>query len=146
MKVKHDFWRFGTFTIRNGSQVRLWEDIWLGTSTLRDQYPCLYHIARYKHFFKKPQENCASYILERKRKNITIEEMLQSNSPKNPYKPEGDYRLLLKLDPTTPRAATEPKLPNSLAPAITQQTYSSEKHRKILGSEGDSPWKTALFL
>ena len=49
MKVKHDFWRFGTFTIRNGSQVRFVEDIWLGTSTLRDQYPCLYHIARYKH-------------------------------------------------------------------------------------------------
>lgn len=36
--------------------------------------------------------------------------MLLSNSPKNPYKPEGDYRLLLKLDPTMPRAATEPKL------------------------------------
>jgi hypothetical protein len=41
----------------------------------------------YIFFFKKPQENCASYILERKRKNITIEEKLQSNSPKNPYKP-----------------------------------------------------------
>jgi hypothetical protein len=49
MKVKHDFLRFGTFTIRNGSQVRFWEDIWLGTSTLCDQYPCLYHIAIYKH-------------------------------------------------------------------------------------------------
>jgi hypothetical protein len=72
--------------------------------------------------------------------------MLLSNSPKNPYKPEGDYRLLLKLDPTSPRAATKPKLPNSLAPAITQQTYSSEKHLKILGNEEDSPWNTALFL
>lgn len=64
----------------------------------------------------------------------------------SPYKPESDYRLLLKLDPITPRAATEPKLPNSLAPAITQQTYSSEKHRKIVGNEGASPWNTALFL
>jgi hypothetical protein len=72
--------------------------------------------------------------------------MLLSNSPKNPHKPEGYYRLVLKLDPTSPRAATKPKLPNSLAPAITQQAYSSEKHLKILGNEGDSPWNTALFL
>jgi hypothetical protein len=34
----------------------------------------------------------------------------------SPYKPESDYRLLLKLDPITPRAATEPKLVNHLGP------------------------------
>ncbi|ONM02627.1 C2 and GRAM domain-containing protein [Zea mays] len=39
--------------------------------------------------------------------------MLLSNSPKNPHKPEGDYRLMLELDPTSPKAATKPKLPNS---------------------------------
>ncbi|WVZ90617.1 hypothetical protein U9M48_036902 [Paspalum notatum var. saurae] len=44
MKVKHDFLRFGTFLIKNGSQ----EDRWLGQSTLREQYACLYNIARYK--------------------------------------------------------------------------------------------------
>lgn len=49
MEVKDYFLRFGTFTIRNGSQFRFWEHIWLGTSSLRDQYPCLYHIARHKH-------------------------------------------------------------------------------------------------
>jgi hypothetical protein len=49
MKVKQDFLRFGTFTIRNCSQVRFWEDIWLSTSTLRDQYHCVFHIARHKH-------------------------------------------------------------------------------------------------
>ena len=48
MKVKHNFLRFGTFLIKNGSQVRFWEDRWLGQSTLREQYPCLYNIARYK--------------------------------------------------------------------------------------------------
>jgi hypothetical protein len=49
MKVKHDFLLFGTFTIKNGSHVKLWfwEYIWLGTASLRDQYPCLYHIARH---------------------------------------------------------------------------------------------------
>ena len=72
--------------------------------------------------------------------------MLLSNSPKNPYKPEGDYRLLLKLDPTSPRAATKPRLLSSLAPAIAQLTHSSKKHLKILGKDGDSPWNTALFL
>jgi len=48
MKVKQDFVRFGTFIIQDGSQVRFWEDRWLGQSTLRQQYPCLYNIARHK--------------------------------------------------------------------------------------------------
>jgi hypothetical protein len=48
MKVKSDFLRFGTFTIKNGTQIRFWEDQWLGTSPLREQYPCLYHIVRHK--------------------------------------------------------------------------------------------------
>jgi hypothetical protein len=29
-------------------QIRFWEDIWLGTYSLRDQYPYLYHIAQHK--------------------------------------------------------------------------------------------------
>jgi len=49
MKVKWDFLRFGTFMIQNGSQVRFWEDIWLGNTPLREQYPQLYNIARGKH-------------------------------------------------------------------------------------------------
>ncbi|WVZ97015.1 LOW QUALITY PROTEIN: hypothetical protein U9M48_042582, partial [Paspalum notatum var. saurae] len=48
MKVKHDFLRFGTFLIKNGSQVRFWEDRWLGQLNVREQYLCLYNIARYK--------------------------------------------------------------------------------------------------
>ena len=46
MKVKRDFLRFGTFIINDGSQVRFWEDTWLGNSPLRDQYPQLYNIAK----------------------------------------------------------------------------------------------------
>jgi hypothetical protein len=48
MKVKQDFLRFGTFEIRNGSQVRFWEDRWLGDIALKSQYPSLYNIVRRK--------------------------------------------------------------------------------------------------
>ena len=34
--------------IKDGSQVRFWEDTWLGTSPLWDQYPELYNIVRNK--------------------------------------------------------------------------------------------------
>jgi len=49
MKAKSEFLRFGTFVIKNVSQVRFWEDIWLGNTPLRQQYPQLYNIARRKH-------------------------------------------------------------------------------------------------
>jgi hypothetical protein len=48
MKVKNEFLKFGTFTIKDGSQIRFWEDKWLGNRTLCDQYPQLYNIARKK--------------------------------------------------------------------------------------------------
>jgi hypothetical protein len=48
MKVKNVFLKFGTFTIKDGSQIRFWEDKWLGNRPLRDQYPQLYNIARKK--------------------------------------------------------------------------------------------------
>ena len=48
MKVKQDFLRFGTFIIKDGSQVRFWKKIWLDNRSLRDQYPQLYNIVRRK--------------------------------------------------------------------------------------------------
>jgi hypothetical protein len=48
MKVKSSFLRFGKLSIKNGTHIRFWEDQWLGTSSLRDQYPCLYHVVRHK--------------------------------------------------------------------------------------------------
>jgi hypothetical protein len=48
MKVKNDFLKFVTFSIKNGAQIRLWEDQWLGTSPLREQYSCLCYIVRHK--------------------------------------------------------------------------------------------------
>ena len=48
MKAKKFFFQFGTFSVRDGSQVRFWEDTWLGATPLMVQYPSLYRIARHK--------------------------------------------------------------------------------------------------
>ena len=48
MKVKTDFLQFRIFIIKDGSQIRLWEDAWLGNSPLQVQYPQLYNIVRKK--------------------------------------------------------------------------------------------------
>ena len=45
MKVKANFL---TFIIKDGSQIRFWEDAWLGNRSLREQYPQLYNIVRKK--------------------------------------------------------------------------------------------------
>jgi hypothetical protein len=47
MKVKPGFFRYGCFLLKDGSQVRFWEDTWLDGSSLRDQYPSLYNIVRH---------------------------------------------------------------------------------------------------
>jgi hypothetical protein len=48
MATKNQFFRLGKFSIRDGSEIQFWEDKWLGTTTLRDQYPALYSIIRHK--------------------------------------------------------------------------------------------------
>jgi hypothetical protein len=45
-KVKREFLRFGSFIVKDGSRVCFWEEFWLGGSSLKDQYPSLYNIAR----------------------------------------------------------------------------------------------------
>jgi hypothetical protein len=57
---KHIF-RFGFFTIKDGSEIHFWEDKWLGNTTLREQYPALYCIVR--------------------NKNDTVAQVLSSNLP-----------------------------------------------------------------
>jgi hypothetical protein len=49
METKKDFFRFGSFTIKDGSEITLWEDNWLGNTTLREQYPALYNIVGHKN-------------------------------------------------------------------------------------------------
>jgi hypothetical protein len=46
MATKNVFFRHGTFSIRNGAQIRFWEDAWLDNAPLSEQYPALYRIAR----------------------------------------------------------------------------------------------------
>jgi hypothetical protein len=48
MATKKHFFGHGKFLIKDGSEVRFWEDKWLGTTTLREQYPALYDIVRHK--------------------------------------------------------------------------------------------------
>ena len=48
MATKKVFFCFGVFKIKDGSEIRFWDDTWLGNTTLRDQYPALYNIVRHK--------------------------------------------------------------------------------------------------
>ena len=48
MATKKFFFRFGKFAIRDGSEIRFWEDKWLGNAPLKDQYPSLYNVVRRK--------------------------------------------------------------------------------------------------
>jgi hypothetical protein len=48
MASKKIFFPYGTFSIKDGSQIRFWEDTWLDNVPLRDQYPALYSIVRFK--------------------------------------------------------------------------------------------------
>jgi hypothetical protein len=49
LKARKDFLRCGTFKIKDGSQTRFWEDTWLGSKPLGEQFPNLYNIANYPH-------------------------------------------------------------------------------------------------
>jgi hypothetical protein len=48
MATKKFFFRYGTFLIKDGSQIHFWEDSWLGNSPFIEQYPALYNIVRRK--------------------------------------------------------------------------------------------------
>jgi hypothetical protein len=48
MATKKFFFGLGTFSIKDGSEIRFWEDKWNGNATLREQYPALYSIVRHK--------------------------------------------------------------------------------------------------
>jgi hypothetical protein len=48
MAMKKHFFGYGKNSIKDGSEVCFWEDKWLGTTTLREQYPTLYDIVPHK--------------------------------------------------------------------------------------------------
>lgn len=49
MKVKEDFFSFGTFQLNDGNHARFWEDKWMGNFSLKDQFPQLYNLVRRKN-------------------------------------------------------------------------------------------------
>ena len=48
MATKKHFFHFGSFNTKDGSEIRIWEDKWLGNITLREQYTILYNIVHHK--------------------------------------------------------------------------------------------------
>jgi len=49
MRIKENFFQLGKFKIQNGTQTRFWEDVWLGHTPLKLQYPHLYNITYRKN-------------------------------------------------------------------------------------------------
>ena len=49
LKSREDFLGCGTFKIKDGSQTRFWENIWVGSKPLKEQFPNLYNIVYYPH-------------------------------------------------------------------------------------------------
>ena len=48
MGVKDQFINLGWFRLNNGTQIRFWEDKWLGHQAFKTRYPNLYNVVRKK--------------------------------------------------------------------------------------------------
>ena len=49
MMIKDEVLASGSFDIKDGSNARFWDDIWVGTLPFRARYPSLYNIVRDPH-------------------------------------------------------------------------------------------------
>ena len=49
INVKENFLQCVSFNMKDGSQIRFWEDTWYGTSPFSEQYPNLYRVAYNPH-------------------------------------------------------------------------------------------------
>ena len=67
MATKKFLFPYGSFSIKDGSEIRFWEDRWLGTTTLREQYPALYNIVLERH-----KSDTLSQVLETFPPNVTF--------------------------------------------------------------------------
>ena len=63
MKVKDQFLELSSFKLHNGNNIRFWEDKWLGSFTLKEQYPSLYNIARKKQVLVAQVFSCRPFNL-----------------------------------------------------------------------------------
>jgi hypothetical protein len=48
MAMKKHYVRFRSFFVKDGSDIWLWEDKWLSTATLQEEYHALHDIFHYK--------------------------------------------------------------------------------------------------
>jgi hypothetical protein len=71
MATKKHFSGHGNFLIKDGYEVRFWEDKWLGSTSLREQYPTLYDIVRHKG-------HTNAHVLETNPPNVISERNLYS--------------------------------------------------------------------
>jgi hypothetical protein len=65
MAMKKFFFPYGSFSIKDGSEIRFLEDKWLGNATLREQYPALYNIVFHK-------SDTLAKVLETSPPNVTF--------------------------------------------------------------------------
>ena len=72
MRVKDDFFSRGYFKIGDGTQVRFWEDVWLGDTPLANQYPSLYNIVHHKNLK-------VAHVLAQTPLNISFRRVLSGN-------------------------------------------------------------------
>jgi hypothetical protein len=72
MATKKHFFSHGKFSIKDGSEVRFWEDKWFGTTTLQEQYLALYVIVRHKG-------DTIAHVLESNPPNVTFRRNLYSH-------------------------------------------------------------------
>jgi hypothetical protein len=49
MRIKDEVFSNGSFVIKDGTNMRFWDDTSIGDKLLKDTYPSLYLIARDKH-------------------------------------------------------------------------------------------------
>jgi hypothetical protein len=73
MGVKSEFFARGYFKIGNGAQTRFWEDVWLGETSLANQYPSLYNIVHYKNV-------SVAHVLAHTPLNIGFRRVLSGNT------------------------------------------------------------------
>jgi hypothetical protein len=48
MKVKNEFYKWGSFRLKNDCQIGFWKDTWLNNRLLYEQYPSSYNNVRRK--------------------------------------------------------------------------------------------------
>ena len=73
MDAKNDFLNCGTFKLQNGKQIRFWEDKWLGSTSLKNQYPALYNLVIRKH-------DTVSKVMSSTPLNVSFRRALRGNN------------------------------------------------------------------